>query len=161
MSVWKQNDLRQQALSTVAVESPRGWRIAKEKASKKIDAIVALAMASVAAMANRGEIGSRAARGFNQSAHVPTQAITPFRGPVYIGQTFEVPATVIAQADQGAITVLAAFANEQMSLRRHVETVVKPWLVENCHWVLNDRRLLMGIVEEIDTDAKCDFVADA
>jgi phage terminase large subunit-like protein len=34
----------------VAVESPRGWRIAKEKASKKIDSIVALAMACVAAV---------------------------------------------------------------------------------------------------------------
>ncbi len=43
-------DLRAQALNTVAVESPRGWRIAKEKASKKIDAIVALAMACVAAL---------------------------------------------------------------------------------------------------------------
>jgi phage terminase large subunit-like protein len=43
-------DLRQHALNTVAVEGPRGWRIAKEKASRKIDAIVALAMASVAAI---------------------------------------------------------------------------------------------------------------
>jgi phage terminase large subunit-like protein len=44
------DDLRSQALSTVAVENPRGWRIAKEKASKKIDAIVALAMACCAAI---------------------------------------------------------------------------------------------------------------
>lgn len=43
-------DLRQQALSTVSVETPRGFRIAKEKASKKIDAIVALSMAAVAAL---------------------------------------------------------------------------------------------------------------
>ncbi len=43
-------DLRAQALNTVAVESPRGWRIAKEKAARKIDAIVALAMACVAAL---------------------------------------------------------------------------------------------------------------
>ena len=43
-------DLRAQALNTVAVESPRGWRLAKEKASRKIDAIVALAMACVAAL---------------------------------------------------------------------------------------------------------------
>jgi phage terminase large subunit-like protein len=47
--VYPSEELRQQALSTVAVENPRGWRIAKEKASKKIDAIVALAMACVAA----------------------------------------------------------------------------------------------------------------
>jgi len=118
LEIYPADDWRQQALSTVAVENLRGWRIAKEKASKKIDAIVALAMASVAAMAHRGELGSRAARGFNQAAHVPAQAVTPFRGLVYIGQTFEVPATVIAQENRGAIYVLAAFANEQMSLRR-------------------------------------------
>ena len=40
-------DLRQHALNAVAVESPRGWRIAKEKSSRKIDACVALAMACV------------------------------------------------------------------------------------------------------------------
>ena len=42
---------RRQALNTVAVESTRGWRIAKEKTGKKIDAIVALAMACSAALA--------------------------------------------------------------------------------------------------------------
>jgi len=43
-------DLREHALNTVAVESLRGFRIAKEKTSQKIDAIVALAMACVAAV---------------------------------------------------------------------------------------------------------------
>jgi phage terminase large subunit-like protein len=43
-------ELREQALSTVAVGNARGWRIAKEKTSKKIDAIVALAMACVSAI---------------------------------------------------------------------------------------------------------------
>jgi phage terminase large subunit-like protein len=43
-------DLRAQALATVAVESSRGWRITKDKASKKIDAIVALSLAAVAAI---------------------------------------------------------------------------------------------------------------
>ena len=42
--------LRAQALNTVAIESSRGWRIGKEKASRKIDAIVALSMAMVAAL---------------------------------------------------------------------------------------------------------------
>ena len=50
LKLYPAENLRQQALNTVAVENPRGWRIAKEKASKKIDAIVALAIASVAAM---------------------------------------------------------------------------------------------------------------
>ena len=72
----------------MAVENRRGWRIAKEKASKKIDAIVALAMACVAAMAHRGEIGSRSARGFNRAMHVSREKIVPLQGaPVYIGQT--------------------------------------------------------------------------
>jgi phage terminase large subunit-like protein len=43
-------DLRAQALNTVAVESSRGWRIAKESTNKKIDAIVALSMACMVAI---------------------------------------------------------------------------------------------------------------
>jgi phage terminase large subunit-like protein len=50
LSLYSAPDLREQALSTVAVESVRGFRIAKERAAKKIDAIVALAMACVAAL---------------------------------------------------------------------------------------------------------------
>ena len=37
----------------VAVETPRGWRIAKEKQRHKIDVVVALAMASLAAIKQR------------------------------------------------------------------------------------------------------------
>lgn len=43
-------DIRDHALNTVAIESARGWRIAKEKSTKKIDSIVALGMACVAAL---------------------------------------------------------------------------------------------------------------
>jgi hypothetical protein len=43
-------ELRAQALNTVSTESTRGWRISKEKASQKIDAIVALAMGCVSAL---------------------------------------------------------------------------------------------------------------
>jgi phage terminase large subunit-like protein len=75
--LYPSDELRQQALSTVAIENPRGWRIAKEKASKKIDAIVALAMACVAAMAHRGEISSRSARGFNRAMHVSREKLIP------------------------------------------------------------------------------------
>lgn len=42
-------ELRQQAMNCIAIETPNGFRIAKDKASKKIDLIVALAMACVAA----------------------------------------------------------------------------------------------------------------
>ena len=50
LRLYPAQDLRAQALNTVAVESSRGWRIAKEKTSKKIDAIVALSMACTAAI---------------------------------------------------------------------------------------------------------------
>jgi hypothetical protein len=53
LRLYPATDLRAQALNTIAIESPRGWRIAKERASRKIDAIVALAMACVAAMDGR------------------------------------------------------------------------------------------------------------
>lgn len=43
-------ELRQHALNTVGVESPRGFRISKTTASRKIDGIIALAMACVAAL---------------------------------------------------------------------------------------------------------------
>jgi hypothetical protein len=153
--------MRQQALSTVAVENPRGWRIAKEKASKKIDAIVALAMACVAAMAHRGEMASRSARGFNRSQHVSAERLTADRGPAYIGQTLvDVPATVVAQQSyDGALRVLAAFASEGMGLRRHVETVVKPWLVTNARFALQDNRLLLGTFEDdLDEQTKWDLL---
>lgn len=42
--------LRTQAGHAIALQTSRGWRIAKEKTSHKIDAIVALAMASLAAI---------------------------------------------------------------------------------------------------------------
>ena len=141
-------ELRQQALSTVAIENPRGWRIAKEKASKKIDVIVALAMACCAAMAHRGEIGKRAARGFNRSQHVSRERLKLILDrPLFIGQTFvDCPATVVGQVDRsGQIRILAAFVSEGMSLRRHLEECVKPWLSANTY-----RLALLGGLEEAD-----------
>lgn len=48
--LYPSEELRQQALNAVAVETPRGFRMAKEKASRKIDAIAALSMACCAAL---------------------------------------------------------------------------------------------------------------
>ena len=53
LRMYPADDLKQHAMNTVAVESVRGWRIAKEKTSKKIDGIVALAMGCVSAMGNK------------------------------------------------------------------------------------------------------------
>lgn len=55
LRVYPSDEMRQQALATVAIESARGWRIAKEKASKKIDVITALAIACVEAL-EHGEV---------------------------------------------------------------------------------------------------------
>jgi hypothetical protein len=67
-------DLRQQALNTVAVESGRGFRVAKERASRKVDAIVALAMACVAALDDGPHAGLGGAvplAGFGATSRVP------------------------------------------------------------------------------------------
>jgi phage terminase large subunit-like protein len=64
--------LRGQALNTIAVETPRGWRIAKEKASKKIDAVVALAMAVTAALDDAPPAGPSAADLQRAEAQVAT-----------------------------------------------------------------------------------------
>ncbi|MEK6273359.1 MAG: hypothetical protein AABM42_12070 [Actinomycetota bacterium] len=44
------DDLRSHVLNAAAVESARGWRLAKEKAARKIDGAVALSFAVLAAM---------------------------------------------------------------------------------------------------------------
>jgi hypothetical protein len=48
--LFSDDELRAQALSAVVVELPSGFRLAKEKAGKKIDLIVALSMACLAAL---------------------------------------------------------------------------------------------------------------
>ncbi len=48
--VYPDPDVRLAISRAIAVETPRGWRIAKEKAAHKIDVVVALAMAAHAAM---------------------------------------------------------------------------------------------------------------
>lgn len=48
--VYPDHDLRLAISRAVAVESPRGWRIAKEQASHKIDVVVALAQAVLCTM---------------------------------------------------------------------------------------------------------------
>ncbi len=84
LEVYPDEELRRHALNAVAVQSGRGWRLAKEKASRKIDAAVALSFACLAAVerqavptgapivmtrgASRHSIGGRhrgAARGFD------------------------------------------------------------------------------------------------
>jgi phage terminase large subunit-like protein len=55
--VYPDNEIRLAIQRAVAVESTRGWRIAKDKASHKIDIVVALAQAALGAV-QKGEGGS-------------------------------------------------------------------------------------------------------
>jgi len=50
VEAYPDDELRKAIGSAVAKETPRGWRIAKEKASQKIDVVVALAMAALGAV---------------------------------------------------------------------------------------------------------------
>jgi hypothetical protein len=50
LQVYPDEAMRLSISQAIAVETPRGWRIAKEKAKHKIDVVVALAMASLAAV---------------------------------------------------------------------------------------------------------------
>ena len=54
LRVYKAPDLREQVLNAVMIETSRGIRLAKEKANRKIDAAVALAMAIWGAQQDRG-----------------------------------------------------------------------------------------------------------
>lgn len=53
-SAYPDADLRLAISRCVAIETSRGWRIAKEKASHRIDVIVALAMAALGAVQEQG-----------------------------------------------------------------------------------------------------------
>jgi phage terminase large subunit-like protein len=50
ISLYPDADIRLAIQRSVAVESTRGWRIAKEKSSHKIDVVVALGMAAIGAV---------------------------------------------------------------------------------------------------------------
>jgi phage terminase large subunit-like protein len=50
IQLYPDREMRLAVSHTIAVQHPRGWRIAKEKTSHKIDVIVALAMAALAAI---------------------------------------------------------------------------------------------------------------
>jgi phage terminase large subunit-like protein len=47
--LYDDNDMRKHAEKAIAQETPRGWRIVKKKTSHKIDLIIALGMATIAA----------------------------------------------------------------------------------------------------------------
>jgi hypothetical protein len=54
LQVYPDQEMRRSVLATVASESARGWKLAKEKQSRKIDAVVALSMACLGAVRRMG-----------------------------------------------------------------------------------------------------------
>ncbi len=67
-------DLRLAVSRSVALESSRGWRISKEKASHKIDIVVALAQACFAAVAQQASVSA------NWTYHEMLQQYELYRG---------------------------------------------------------------------------------
>jgi phage terminase large subunit-like protein len=55
LAVYADKELRDHAINAVAVDSGRGWRLAKEKASRKIDGLVALSFAALSALSSAPE----------------------------------------------------------------------------------------------------------
>ena len=52
LAVYPDKELRDHAINAVAVDSGRGWKLSKEKASRKIDGLVALSFAALSAIAS-------------------------------------------------------------------------------------------------------------
>jgi hypothetical protein len=57
LSAYPDDAMRLSVSQAIAVETPRGWRIAKEKAKHKIDVVVALGMAALAAVKQKPVAG--------------------------------------------------------------------------------------------------------
>jgi phage terminase large subunit-like protein len=53
LTAYADADIRLALQRSVAIETARGWRIAKEKQSHKIDVVIALAMAALGTVANQ------------------------------------------------------------------------------------------------------------
>ena len=89
--------MRLAASRAVAIETSRGWRISKEKASHKIDVIVALAMACYAAVQGSSEpYFDRSYSGFNDDDAVakdnqPSYAVETLRSAILNGYGWGAP----------------------------------------------------------------------
>ena len=80
------DDLRLAISRCVALETTRGWRIAKEKASHKIDVVVALAQACLGAV-QQGQVAAGVDHDFQQRAATGFRALAEARrcGPTTDG----------------------------------------------------------------------------
>jgi hypothetical protein len=107
--VYPDADLRLAISRAVALETSRGWRIAKEKAAHKIDVVVALAMAAHAAMQRQWDE--------ELTIHPPIWGGTPRNIP---GQNYGVGAGENAPLPSAAPPVAAYDYDADRSWRDHV-----------------------------------------
>ena len=68
-------DLRLAISRAVAIETPRGWRIGKDKQTHKIDVVVALAMAALAAVQNQSKYDASLDWVFGPAGDAPASSI--------------------------------------------------------------------------------------
>jgi len=87
LQVYRDEDMRRSVLATVASESSRGWKLAKEKQSQKIDVVVALSMAALGAVRRMGYAPIRTAT-FGSDPHEALAELFNFR---YSGNPGDLP----------------------------------------------------------------------
>ncbi len=78
LAVYADDELRLAVSRCVALETSRGWRIAKEKASHKIDSIVALSQAALGAV-QQGQVNGGVDLNFMRQAQTTLHAATAAR----------------------------------------------------------------------------------
>jgi hypothetical protein len=107
LAVYADDDFRRSITHCVAKETPRGWHISKSKASHKIDCIVALSMAALAAV--------RAARRYGSSP----PALISYDGLGFVdhAQRFH-PTTLTTHASS------EAYAEQQRLMRQYARPAV-------------------------------------
>jgi hypothetical protein len=117
LAVYRDAGVRLAISRTIAIETPRGWRIAKEKAAHKIDVVVALAMACHAAVQ-----GSRIPE--EPNIHLPIWGGVPRQvpgsDPVVVGEVVCPPGPAACEA------ALAAAAAPQPSPAPAPKAVAPP-----------------------------------
>jgi phage terminase large subunit-like protein len=88
LTVYPDAAMRLAVQRSVAIETPRGWRIAKEKASHKIDVIVALAQAALGAVteASRSQTPDWGAMLANPRVHQRSPSLPPSYGGGWRGR---------------------------------------------------------------------------
>ena len=84
IAVYPDDDIRLAIQRAIAVEGPRGWKIAKEKTSHKIDIVVALAQAALAAV-QKGELGRMRTGAIDTDGSVHWHETEPGRSRAFAG----------------------------------------------------------------------------